>query len=100
MLSGVAQGVQEMGVHLHPMNFTFLQDKKTILCIFHCGTPKVHPFTQRAYAAPGICWEEGRQEMGCGKRRYFAQVLIAGLAAIFDDSICESLMPHFSEAFF
>ena len=37
--------------------------------------------------------------MGCGKRRYFAQVLIARLAAIFDDSICESLLPHFSEAF-
>ena len=70
-----------------------------ILCRFGCGTPKVHPLTKRAYAAPGICWKEDRQEMGCGKRRYFAQVLIARLAAIFDDSICESLIPHFSGAF-
>ena len=60
----------------------------------------MHPLTKRAYAAPGICWKEDRQEMGCGKRRYFAQVLIARLAAIFDDSICESLIPHFFRGFF
>ena len=57
------------------------------------------PLHKRASAIPGFHLERDRQEMGCGKRPYFAQVLIARLAAIFDDSICESL-PHFLGALF